>query len=89
MTSFKLPVVNIGDRQDGKVKPKNIINSEFKADKIMKAIEVAISEKFKRSIKYLSNPYDRKIDLNEISKFVLKICKNSKILKKKFKDKII
>lgn len=84
--SFKLPVVNIGNRQDGKVKPKNIINCEFKANKIMKAIEVATSEKFKKSIKNLSNPYDREVNLNEISRFILKICKNSKILKKKFKD---
>ena len=27
--SFKLPVVNIGIRQDGKVKPKNVINTFF------------------------------------------------------------
>ena len=31
--SFKLPVVNIGIRQDGKVKPINVINTYFEEKK--------------------------------------------------------
>ena len=37
--SFKLPVVNIGIRQDGKVKPINVINTYFEEKKILKAIK--------------------------------------------------
>ena len=84
--SFKLPVVNIGLRQDGKVKPINVINTYFEEKKILKAIKKASSKKFKNSIKNLKNPYEKKIVLQKISSFILKSCKNSKILKKKFID---
>ena len=84
--SFKLPVVNIGMRQDGKVKPINVINTYFQEKKILKAIKKASSKKFKDSIKNLKNPYEKKIDLQKISSFILKSCKSSKILHKRFID---
>ena len=84
--SFKLPVVNIGMRQDGKVKPINVINTYFEEKKILKAIKKASSKKFKDSIKNLKNPYEKKIDLQKISSFILKSCKSSKILHKRFID---
>lgn len=84
--SFKLPVVNIGIRQDGKVKPKNIINTSFEEKKILKAIKKASSKKFKDSIKNLKNPYEKKVDLQKITNFILRSCKNSKILHKRFID---
>ena len=84
--SFKLPVVNIGMRQDGKVKPINVINTYFQEKKILKAINKASSKKFKDMIKNLKNPYEKKINLQKISNFILKSCKNSKILHKRFID---
>ena len=84
--SFNLPVVNIGIRQDGKVKPKNVINTNFKEKKILRAIKKATSKKFKESIKNLKNPYEKKINLQIIDNFILNSCKNSKILHKKFID---
>lgn len=84
--TFKLPVVNIGIRQDGKVKPKNIINTYFEEKQILKAIKKASSKKFKNSIINLNNPYEKKINLQQISSFILKSCKDSKILHKKFID---
>ena len=84
--SFKLPVVNIGIRQDGKVKPKNIINTDFEEKKILKAIKIATSKKFRDSIKNLKNPYEKKVDLQKITNFILRSCKNSKILHKRFID---
>ena len=84
--SFNLPVVNIGIRQDGKVKPKNVINTNFKEKKILRAIKKATSKKFKESIKNLKNPYEKKINLQIINNFILNSCKNSKILHKKFID---
>ena len=84
--SFKLPVVNIGMRQDGKVKPINVINTYFEEKEILKAIKKASSKKFRDSIKNLKNPYEKKINLQKISSFILNSCKNSKILHKKFID---
>ena len=84
--SFKLPVVNIGIRQEGKVRPINVINTYFEEREILKAIKKASSKKFKNSIKSLKNPYEKKIILQKISSFILKSCKNPKILHKKFID---
>ena len=48
-----MPVVNIGTRQNGRTKPKNVINSDYNTDKIFKAIMKANSNHFLSSIKNL------------------------------------
>lgn len=55
--SFKIPVVNIGDRQEGRCKPPNIINCKCNKEEIITAISTGLSEEFKQRIKYISNPY--------------------------------
>tara|TARA_Y200000002_G_scaffold338878_1_gene308511 strand:+ start:435 stop:1562 length:1128 start_codon:yes stop_codon:yes gene_type:complete len=55
--SFKLPVVNIGSRQTGKLIPINVINTENKFDKISKSISIALSLNFKKKIAKIKNPY--------------------------------
>ena len=57
----------------------------LKKKKILKAIK-ASSKKFRNSIKNLKNPYEKKIILQKIISFILKSCKNSKILHKRFVD---
>ncbi len=54
--SFKLPVVNIGDRQRGRIAPDNVIHASKLKD-IKKAILTALSDDFRRKIKGLKNPY--------------------------------
>ena len=84
--SFKLPVVNIGSRQKGKLKPKNVIDSGYHHKEISKAIKKALSKGFKKSISKLKNPYTSKINTTDLAKMILKIKKNEKIIKKKFHD---
>ena len=55
--SFKLPVVNIGTRQTGRVKGKNVIDTDYMRENIVKAIEKAIHPDFKKSLYDLINPY--------------------------------
>jgi len=55
--SFKLPVVNIGDRQAGRFKPKNVINCACTQDEITEAINHALSDEFRASIDSLESPY--------------------------------
>jgi UDP-N-acetylglucosamine 2-epimerase (non-hydrolysing)/GDP/UDP-N,N'-diacetylbacillosamine 2-epimerase (hydrolysing) len=57
--SFKLPVVNIGDRQKGRVKAKNVIDCNYKTSEIVKSITKAISKEFNNSLKNMINPYDK------------------------------
>ena len=37
--TFKKPVINIGNRQKGKILPKNVINSSHNYEEILKCIK--------------------------------------------------
>jgi UDP-hydrolysing UDP-N-acetyl-D-glucosamine 2-epimerase len=86
--SFKLPVVNIGDRQGGRFKPKNVIDCICSEDAISNAIAQALSEPFKQSIVNLTSPYG---DGNTSTRIVdtlesIDFSNKSKFLKKGFYD---
>lgn len=55
--SLKVPTVNIGDRQSGRIKAKSIIDTDYNADNIYLAIKTAISKDFKNLCKNIINPY--------------------------------
>jgi GDP/UDP-N,N'-diacetylbacillosamine 2-epimerase (hydrolysing) len=56
--SFKLPAVNIGNRQRGRMQAENIINCKHKTFQIKKAINKALYNKdFRKKVKECSNPY--------------------------------
>ncbi len=57
--SFKLPVVNIGDRQKGRLRPANIIDVPCRYSDICRGIRKALTPQFRRSIDRLHNPYAR------------------------------
>tara|TARA_E500000178_G_scaffold269062_1_gene266800 strand:- start:373 stop:1533 length:1161 start_codon:yes stop_codon:yes gene_type:complete len=84
--SFKLPVVNIGSRQTGKFKPKNVIDTNYSYKKILSGIKKALSNNFKNKLKNLKNPYESKIDVNKITKILIKLSKSKKLIKKRFID---
>jgi UDP-hydrolysing UDP-N-acetyl-D-glucosamine 2-epimerase len=55
--SFRLPVVNIGDRQGGRLKPANVIDCPCSREAMAAALARAGSEEFGRSLAGLENPY--------------------------------
>lgn len=55
--SFKIPTVNIGDRQKGRMQAQSVINCEPQEESIKEAISLALSDSFKSSIQLMSNPY--------------------------------
>ena len=55
--SFNLPVINIGDRQGGRFKPKNIIDCICSKKEILLAINEGLSDDFRESIVDLDSPY--------------------------------
>jgi len=57
--SFALPVVNIGDRQKGRIKARNIIDSRSDVNAISRSIETALSRDFRNSLKGMNNPYQK------------------------------
>jgi len=56
--TFKLPAVNIGRRQKGRLQGENVINvSDFNIEEIVNAINIAKSKDFRGKLKNLKNPY--------------------------------
>ncbi len=85
--SFKIPTINIGDRQKGRLQATSVINCEPKKQEILKSIDKALSEEFVEVLKSTKNPYGDgnttcKI-LEQIKKYLLQ---DSIDLKKRFYD---
>ena len=62
--SFKIPTLNIGDRQKGRHKPKTVIDCPFNKRMIIKKINFIIND----SIKYnkIYNPYYKRNSTKKI-----------------------
>jgi GDP/UDP-N,N'-diacetylbacillosamine 2-epimerase (hydrolysing) len=56
--TFKIPCVNIGRRQNKRLKAKNVIDvMDYNKKKIILAIKKSLSSKFKSGLRNLKNPY--------------------------------
>jgi len=57
--SFKLPVVNIGTRQQGRVRARNIIDVGYTTIEIKNGIKMASSPAWRRGLQGMENPYKK------------------------------
>ena len=71
--SFKVPVVNIGSRQNGRYKPSNVINVNYNKKEIAKAIKKVNSKSFYKKIKKIKNPYGDGKSAIKIIKIIKKL----------------
>ncbi len=55
--SFGLPVVNIGPRQDGRLRARNVIDVPATASAISSGLSAALTPEFRASLAGLTNPY--------------------------------
>ena len=55
--SFHLPAVNIGDRQGGRLRERNVIDVCLAADEILLGIQQGLEPSFRDSLQDLRNPY--------------------------------
>ena len=81
--SFKIGTINIGDRQNGRLKAESVVDCLPNKKNIKKAIKKIYSNKFQNLLKDIKNPYGHGCASKKIIK-VLKIIKLDKILKKNF-----
>ncbi len=86
--SFRVPTVNIGDRQRGRLRAESVIDCEPTFDEIKKAVDFALSDEFKENVcSNVKNPYgdgktsDKILDI--ITEWALK---DEVDIKKKFYD---
>lgn len=54
---FKIPVVNIGNRNKGRESAENIVNVPYIYSEIKKGIEICFSKEFKKICQNIKNPY--------------------------------
>ena len=71
--SFKVPVINIGSRQSGRFKPKNVLNVDYSKKEIEKAIKKVKSQNFYKKIKDINNPYGDGKSALKIIKIIKKL----------------
>ena len=55
--SFALPVVNVGLRQHGRERARNVLDAEPRTDSILEKIAAARSADFRKSLVGMTNPY--------------------------------
>jgi UDP-hydrolysing UDP-N-acetyl-D-glucosamine 2-epimerase len=56
--SFGLPVVNIGTRQEGRVRAANVIDVGYRQEEILDGVRRALDASFRESLRSMANPYD-------------------------------
>ncbi len=83
--SFRLPVVNIGPRQQGRVRGRNVIDTECLETSIVDAIEHALNPSFRESLKNCVNPYSHGNAAGTIIEH-LKVHDTKRLLWKRFED---
>lgn len=78
--SFGLPTVNIGERQKGRERAKNVIDVEYNKKEIKIALEKCLyDEKFKKMCTVIKNPYGTGGTAQETIKKIKELFKNGQI----------
>ena len=55
--SFALPTVNVGMRQQGRERARNVLDAPANKESVLQAMETARTEQYRRSLKGMANPY--------------------------------
>lgn len=84
--SYQLPVVNIGDRQKGRMAPKNVIHVPIDREKISAAWRLALSSEFRQSLVSLVNPYGDGYACQRIVERLKTVSLDKKLVTKVFFD---
>jgi UDP-hydrolysing UDP-N-acetyl-D-glucosamine 2-epimerase len=84
--SFKIPAVDIGNRQKGRMRAQTVIHCDTKEKDILDAIERGFSKGFRDSIKGAVNPYGEGGASRRIKNTLKKIKLGEQLIKKEFYD---
>ena len=83
--SFKIGTVNIGNRQEGRIKAESVIDCRVNKKEIKKSLNKIYSKTFQKLLKTVQNPYNNGLSSKKIIK-QLKRLKLENVLKKNFFD---
>ena len=84
--SFKIPTVNIGDRQTGRVRAESVVDCGNSTEEIIHAVNKAKRLKENGKLKNIKNPYEKDDTSKNIVFFIQQYFNQKNITKKKFYD---
>lgn len=85
--SFGKPIINIGDRQKGRICADSVINCGYTQQEIQQAMETALTKEFENKARNCRNPYEKENTAANIISVIKDYLLNDKInLKKRFYD---
>lgn len=84
--SFELPVVNIGNRQGGRERAPNVIDTPFDVGRIENAVQKAVSAEFRTSLVDMENPYGTGTAALKIVEVLENLGISPQLLMKEFYD---
>ncbi len=84
--SFALPVVNIGTRQKGRPRARNVLDVGYGRQEIAAAIQRAVSQQFRESLRGMVNPYGEGKAAPAIVSVLRSVPLDSALLRKRFAD---
>ncbi len=84
--SFKLPVVNVGNRQRGRLQTRNIVNVGYDHDDILAGIRKVLAPEFRAGLADLVNPYGDGHAAERIVTRLAETALDDRLLLKRFHD---
>ena len=84
--SFKIPTVNIGDRQKGRARAESVIDCGNGGEQIDAALMKALSDEFRDKISGIKNPYEGEKTSEKIVEIISKRVYEGIDIRKKFYD---
>lgn len=84
--SFKLPVVNVGIRQEGRIRPRNVIDVPVERDSIARGIRLATDGKFRSELAGLVNPHGDGHAADRILEVLRRADLGETLVVKRFRD---
>jgi UDP-N-acetylglucosamine 2-epimerase len=82
--AFGLPVVNIGSRQNGRLRPPSVIDTPPDKKNISEAVQKALSQSFRDRCREMSNPYGDGTAAKKILKQIKQVGKVNSTIKRFF-----
>lgn len=84
--SFKVPTINIGNRQRGRIQAQSVINCEPRHESIENALREMEETSFRQMLENVVNPYEQKGTSTKVAALIQQTLFGTIDLKKKFYD---
>jgi UDP-N-acetylglucosamine 2-epimerase (non-hydrolysing)/GDP/UDP-N,N'-diacetylbacillosamine 2-epimerase (hydrolysing) len=84
--SFGLPVVNVGIRQQGRLRAANVIDVGYPREEIVAGIRRALTPGFRESLRGLVNPYGDGHAAPRIAQVLGSVELGPRLIRKRFVD---